>query len=315
MNAGACSGAGEWSADSAAAPIASLNPATGEVLARIAPAGAADYERVLEGASEAFARWRAMPAPRRGELVRRLGELLRQHKDALGTLVSLETGKIKQEGDGEVQEMIDMADFAVGQSRMLYDLTLPSERPRHRMMEQCHPLGVVGVVTAFNFPVAVWAWNAFLAPVCGDTVVWKPSPKAPLCAIAVQRLAVQAMSEFAQPGVFKLLIPADNALTGRLFDDTRVPLLSFTGSSAVGRLAGERVAARFGRSLLECAGNNAVIVDESADLVLAIPGGGVRRRRYRRPALHQHAAPDRGACALGRGDRAAGARLPAGAHR
>jgi aldehyde dehydrogenase (NAD+) len=202
--------------------------------------------------------------------VRRCAELLRDQKDALGTLVTLENGKIKAEGDGEVQEMIDIADFAVGQSRMLYGRTMPSERPAHRMIEQWHPLGVVGVITAFNFPVAVWAWNAMLACVCGNAVVWKPSPKTPLCALAVQALANRVVEMLDLPPVFGLAI-CDNALAPALASDARVALLSFTGSSQVGREVSRSVAARFGKVLLECAGNNAVIVAGDAELDLVVP--------------------------------------------
>ena len=185
-NAGAWSQDGGWSKDTTGPLIESINPATGELIARVRSATAADYERVIVSARKAFEQWRMVPAPKRGEAVRLIGEELRAHKSALGSLVTLETGKIKPEGDGEVQEMIDIADFAVGQSRMLYGTTMHSERPMHRMYEQWHPLGIVGIISAFNFPVAVWSWNAFLAAVCGDACVWKPSPKAPLCAIAVQ---------------------------------------------------------------------------------------------------------------------------------
>jgi aldehyde dehydrogenase (NAD+) len=202
--------------------------------------------------------------------VRRIGDELRRMKSALGTLVTLETGKIKAEGDGEVQEMIDIADFAVGQSRMLYGRTMHSERPRHRMYEQWHPLGVVGVITAFNFPVAVWAWNAFIAAVAGNAVVWKPSPKTPLTAIAVQNLVNRVMREAGHEGVFSLFISRDDALAERFVADPSVALVSFTGSSAVGRRVAQTVAARMGKCLLECSGNNAVIVDESADLDLAV---------------------------------------------
>ncbi|MBM5811761.1 MAG: aldehyde dehydrogenase family protein [Gammaproteobacteria bacterium] len=270
VNPGACSAAG-WHADPAAALIDSVNPATGEVLARVRAATAADCERVVASAAEVFRDWRAVPAPRRGEAVRLLGMALRAKKDPLGSLVSLEMGKIKAEGDGEVQEMIDIADFAVGQSRMLYGLTMHSERPGHRMYEQWHPLGVVGIISAFNFPVAVWAWNAFLAAICGDTCVWKPSPKTPLCAVAVQRICNEALAAGGFPPVFQLLIPADHALAGRFVDDRRIALVSFTGSTAVGRRVAERVAARLGRSLLELGGNNAIIVDESANLDLVVP--------------------------------------------
>ena len=229
-----------------------------------------------------------MPAPRRGEVVRRFGNLLREHKDALGTLVSLENGKIKAEGDGEVQEMIDIADFAVGQSRMLYGKTMHSERAAHRMYEQWHPLGVVGVITAFNFPVAVWAWNAMLAAICGNAIVWKPSPKTPLTALAVQSLANRVMAELSLPPIFTLAI-ADNAGTRALVADPRVALVSFTGSSAVGRDIATTVAARFGKSLLECAGNNAIIVAEDADLDLVVPASCSARSARRDSAARRRA--------------------------
>src|SRR5690606_27803343 len=218
-----------------------------------------------------FSEWRKVPAPKRGEAVRLVGEALRRHKDALGSLVSLEMGKIKQEGDGEVQEMIDIADFAVGQSRMLYGLTMHSERADHRMYEQWHPFGVVGVLTAFNFPVAVWAWNAMLSAICGNVTVWKPSPKTPLTSIACQHIANEALKAGGFPGIFALFNDADNTLAQRFVDDHRVKLVSFTGSTAVGKHVGHCVAKRMGRSLLELGGNNAIIVDETADLKLAIP--------------------------------------------
>ncbi len=248
----------------------SINPATARPIAEAGACAADDYERVMSGAQSACERWRAMPAPRRGELVRRIGEALRREKDVLGSLIALETGKIKQEGDGEVQEMIDIADFAVGQSRMLYGKTMHSERPHHRMYEQWHPLGVVGVITAFNFPGAVWAWNAFIAAVAGNAVVWKPSPKAPLTAIAVQRLVNRVMEEEDLAGVFTLIVTDEDAAAERFVADPRVALVSFTGSSAVGRRVAETVARRMGKCLLECSGNNAVIVDETANLDLAV---------------------------------------------
>ncbi len=270
VNAGAWSGQ-EWHAAADAPLVDSVNPATGEVIARVRAAGAADYERVVASATSAFSAWREVPAPRRGEAVRLIGEALRAKKDLLGSLVSLEMGKIKTEGDGEVQEMIDIADFAVGQSRMLYGLAMHSERPRHRMYEQWHPLGVVGIISAFNFPVAVWSWNAFLAVVCGDICVWKPSHHTPLCAIAVQRICNGVIAAAGLPPIFQLFIPADNALAGRFVDDRRIALVSFTGSTNVGRRLGERVASRLGRSLLELGGNNAIIVDEFANLDLVVP--------------------------------------------
>ena len=271
LNAGAWSQDGGWSQDTSGAIIESLNPATGELLGRVRSATAADYERVIISARKAFEQWRMVPAPKRGEAVRLIGEELRAHKSALGSLVTLETGKIKPEGDGEVQEMIDIADFAVGQSRMLYGTTMHSERPMHRMYEQWHPLGIVGIISAFNFPVAVWSWNAFLAAVCGDACVWKPSPKAPLCAIAVQNIVNRVCERAALPGIFQLFISSGTELAEKFVDDRRVDLVSFTGSTAVGRKVGERVAARLGKSLLELGGNNAIIVDEFANLDLAVP--------------------------------------------
>ena len=268
-NPGVCLGPGQWRGGGA--EVVSTNPANDEPLARVKLASADDLEAVIAAAASAAHAWRDVPAPRRGEAVRRFGNLLREHKDALGTLVSLENGKIKAEGDGEVQEMIDIADFAVGQSRMLYGKTMHSERIAHRMYEQWHPLGVVGVISAFNFPVAVWAWNAMLAAICGNATVWKPSPKTPLAALAVQALANRVMSELSLPPIFTLAI-AGNAETHALVADPRIALVSFTGSSAVGRDIATTVAGRFGKSLLECAGNNAIIVAEDADFDLVVPG-------------------------------------------
>jgi aldehyde dehydrogenase (NAD+) len=250
--------------------IVSVNPANGLVLGSAPTTTSATLEALLGRAVNAARAWRDVPAPRRGEAVRRYAALLREHKDALGTLVSLETGKIKAEGDGEVQEMIDIADFAVGQSRMLYGKTMPSERPAHRMYEQWHPLGVVAVITAFNFPVAVWAWNAMLACVCGNAVVWKPSPKAPLSALAASALADRVIDESGLPAIFSLAI-GDDAQARALVADRRVDLVSFTGSSRVARQIAEQVSARFGKVLLEGGGNNAVIVADDADLDLVVP--------------------------------------------
>ena len=254
----------------AGAPLVSINPANGDALGRVGTATPGELDALLARASDAARRWRDTPAPRRGNAVRRYAELLREHKDALGTLVTLESGKIKAEGDGEVQEMIDIADFAVGQSRMLYGKTLHSERPAHRMYEQWHPLGVVGVVTAFNFPVAVWAWNAMLACVCGNAVVWKPSPKTPLCGLAASHLADRVSAELGLPPVFALA-PGGHEIGQALAADPRVALVSFTGSSRVGLAVAAAVSARFGKVLLECGGNNAVIVADDADLDLVIP--------------------------------------------
>ncbi|MGH8802518.1 MAG: L-piperidine-6-carboxylate dehydrogenase [Casimicrobiaceae bacterium] len=251
------------------ARIESINPANGFALGSVETASASDLDAILDAATSAARAWRDVPAPRRGEAVRRFGALLREHKDALGTLVALENGKIKAEGDGEVQEMIDVADFAVGQARMLYGKMMHSERPAHRMYEQWQPLGVVAVVTAFNFPVAVWAWNAMLACVCGNATVWKPSPKASLCALAVSRIADRVVAELNLPEIFALAPGADDQ-GAALAVDPRVALLSFTGSSAVGRSVAQAVAGRFGRVLLECGGNNAIIVAEDADLDLVV---------------------------------------------
>jgi aldehyde dehydrogenase (NAD+) len=227
--------------------------------------------------------------------VRLVGDELRRHKSDLGSLVSLEMGKIKAEGDGEVQEMIDIADFAVGQSRMLYGLSMHSERPSHRMFEQWHPLGVVGVISAFNFPVAVWAWNAFLAAICGNVTVWKPSLKTALCAVAVQRICNGVLERHGYPGIFQLFVDATHDLAMRFVDDRRVSLVSFTGSTHVGRDVGERVARRLGKSLLELGGNNAIIVDEFANLDLAVPSivfgavgtAGQRCTTTRRVLVHE----------------------------
>jgi aldehyde dehydrogenase (NAD+) len=270
LNSGVWSADGGWSSDTSGPIIESFNPATGELLGRVRSATAADYERVIVSSRKAFEQWRTVPAPKRGEVIRLIADELRAHKSALGSLVTLETGKIKPEGDGEVQEMIDIGDFALGQSRMLYGSTMHSERPMHRMYEQWHPLGVVGIISAFNFPVAVWSWNAFLAAVCGDACIWKPSPKAPLSAIAVQKLVNRVLEKHGHPGIFQLFISAGTELAEKFVDDRRVDLVSFTGSTAVGRKVGERVAARLGKSLLELGGNNAIIVDEFANLDLAV---------------------------------------------
>ena len=250
--------------------ITSMNPRTGKPLGTAKRASQADYERIISNAQQAFERWRVTPAPKRGDVVRQIGNALRDNKDRLGTLVSEEMGKSKEEGDGEVQEMIDMADFAVGQSRMLYGLSMHSERSSHRMYEQWHSLGIVGVISAFNFPVAVWSWNAFIAAIAGNCVVWKPSPKVPLCALEVQKICDKVMAKNDCKGVFSHFVTDDVSLIDRFIDDSRIPLISFTGSTAVGRKIAQRVASRFGKTILECSGNNAVIVDETADLKLAL---------------------------------------------
>ncbi|TXI25613.1 MAG: aldehyde dehydrogenase family protein, partial [Ottowia sp.] len=270
-NSGTYLGNGEWSTTADAGVLEPINPSNNEVIARVQSSSEADYELIMQRAQAAFKIWRTTPAPRRGEAVRLCGEALRQHKDALGSLVALEMGKIKPEGDGEVQEMIDIADFAVGQSRMLYGYTMHSERPGHRMYEQWQPLGIVGVISAFNFPVAVWAWNSFLAAICGNITIWKPSPKVPLSAVAAMKICNEALRAGGFPDIFFLFNDAGTELAQKFVDDHRIPLISFTGSTKVGRLVGERVAQRMGRSLLELGGNNAIIVDETADLKLAIP--------------------------------------------
>lgn len=272
QNPGACCGDGEWlTSSSHTTPIISLDPSTDKEIGRVMGASVSDYDRVIAKSLSAFRQWRQTPAPKRGELIRLLGEKLRQNKDYLGSLVAYEMGKSKQEGDGEVQEMIDMADFAVGQSRMLYGLTMHSERTQHRMYEQWHPLGITGVITSFNFPVAVWAWNAFIAAICGNTIVWKPSSKTPLCAIAVQNLCNEVMKEAGVEGIFSLVIPSSHDVAETMLKDERIPLISFTGSCVVGQRVNEVVARRMGRVILELGGNNAIIVDETADLNLAIP--------------------------------------------
>ncbi len=294
-NSGAWSGAHGWAEDDSAELISSHNPASGESLAQVRAASAMNLEHILESATAAAALWREVPAPQRGELIRVLGEELRLAKQDLGTLVSLENGKILAEGLGEVQEMIDIADFAVGQARMLYGNTMHSERPQHRMYEQWHPLGVVGVISAFNFPVAVWAWNACLAAICGNATVWKPSPRTPLTALAVQRLCIRVLEKCHAPPIFQTYVAAGAQLATRLVADRRVALVSFTGSTQVGRLVAEMVASRLGKSLLELGGNNAVIVDATANLDLAVPAiafgavgtAGQRCTTTRRVLVHE----------------------------
>ncbi len=268
LNSGAY--AGEWLATSGP-PLETRNPATGELLAVVTQATAAEYDQVVDRAAEAFERWREIPAPRRGDIVRRVGNAIREHKDVLGRLISLEMGKIIQEGWGEVQECIDICDFATGLSRQLYGLTMPSERPGHSMREQWHPLGSVGILTAFNFPMAVWAWNTALAWVCGDACIWKPSPKTPLCAIGLVNVVRPVLEEEGLGALASLVIGSNEEVAARMLDDERLPLISFTGSSQVGKHVAGRVAGRFGRTILECGGNNAIIVMEDADLDMLLP--------------------------------------------
>jgi aldehyde dehydrogenase (NAD+) len=299
-NAGTWSGNGGWLDDASAKVIESINPTTGTVIARVRSTTPAQYEQVMASAAAAAKAWRSVPAPKRGEAVRLMGEELRKYKSELGSLVALEMGKIKPEGDGEVQEMIDIADFAVGQSRMLYGVQMHSERPNHRMFEQWHPLGVVGVISAFNFPVAVWSWNAFLAAICGNVTVWKPSPKTALCAVAIQHLCNRVLERNGLPPIFQLFIDEGTELAIRFVEDRRVDLVSFTGSTAVGRDVGMRVAKRLGKCLLELGGNNAIIVDEFANLDLVVPAivfgavgtAGQRCTTTRRVFVHESQMPE-----------------------
>ncbi len=291
--------AGEWFRPTGKI-VQSLNPATGEPLAAVAECGAEDYERVAAASLAAFHDWKRWPAPKRGEVVRLLGEALRRHKEDLGMLVTLEVGKIRSEGLGEVQEMIDMADFSVGLSRQLYGLSMQSERPQHRMYEQWHPLGPVGVISAFNFPVAVWSWNAMIAAVCGDSVLWKPSEQAPLTAIAVTKIAQQVLAEAGAPAIFNLAVGDRHAVGMPLAADSRFPLISATGSTAMGRSLGKSVADRLGRSILELGGNNGILVTADADLDLALRAvlfaavgtAGQRCTTTRRLFLHKSIAAD-----------------------
>lgn len=278
--------------------IASDNPATGQAIAHIQLATVAQYERVINEAQRAFKEWRMLPAPKRGEIVRQMGDAFREKKDDLGALVSLEVGKIRAEGLGEVQETIDIADFCVGLSRQLYGLSMHSERSRHRMYEQWHPLGTIGVISAFNFPNAVWAWNAMIAAVCGDAVIWKPSLKAPLTAIATHKVCEDVLAKNGWSGLFGLIIGRDGDVGETLVRDPRLPLISATGSTRMGRHVGKIVAERLGRSLLELGGNNAIIVEPNADLDLALRGivfgavgtAGQRCTSTRRLFLHSSIA-------------------------
>ncbi|MCC2645780.1 MAG: aldehyde dehydrogenase family protein, partial [Burkholderiales bacterium] len=276
--------------------ITSFNPNDNTKIAEVGQTTAKQLEQVIQASNAAFLKLRDMPAPKRGELVRLIGEELRIYKKQLGLLVATEMGKSLAEGEGEVQEMIDMADFCVGQSRMLYGLTTHSERANHRLYEQWQPLGIVGVFSAFNFPVAVWAWNAFIAVICGDSVIWKPSPKTPVCAVVVHKICSEVLASHGHADVFSLVNFDDITLARKLVDDKRIPLISFTGSTKVGREVGERVARRFGRSILELSGNNAVILDESADLKTALPAlvfaavgtAGQRCTTLRRLIVHEN---------------------------
>ncbi len=271
INSGACIGGGEWLDCKNNKVISSINPSSGNEISKIQLADKSIYEKIISSSSKAFEKWRMIPAPKRGDLIYQISLKLRENKDVLGSLIALEMGKIKSEGDGEVQEMIDLADFAVGLSRQLYGLTMHSERPFHRMYEQWHPLGNVGVITAFNFPMAVWAWNAFIAAVCGDVVIWKPSLKTPLCSIAVQNICNEVLKINNYEGIFNLVIGEDNEIGEQLVNDERIPLISATGSTKMGKIVSKKVASRLGKTILELGGNNAIIVDKESNLDLVIP--------------------------------------------
>jgi len=270
VNPGVSAGSDQWYSDPGGSRLASINPSTGEVLAEVVQATPKNYNKAVDQAVIAFQSWRNTPAPARGQVVRDLGNALRELKEPLGDLVSLEMGKIRVEGHGEVQEMIDICDFAVGLSRQLYGLTMHSERPGHRMYEQWHPLGPAGIISAFNFPAAVWSWNAAIAVVCGDPVIWKPSKMAPLTAIAIQHICNRIMADHGIHGIFNLVVGKGGQIGDLFLQDDRLPLISFTGSTKIGRHVAQTVAGRFGRTILECGGNNAIIVAKDADLELAV---------------------------------------------
>lgn len=286
----------KWNETTSEGELKIYSPATGEYIASVYQASDSDYENVINTALEAFKYWRKVPAPKRGEIVRQIGDKLRKYKQDLGQLVSFEMGKSLQEGLGEVQEMIDICDFAVGQSRQLYGFTMHSERPNHRMYDQYHPLGIVCTISAFNFPVAVWSWNAMLAAVCGDVNLWKPASKVPLSAIACQNIVQEVIKENNLPeGIFNLVIGKGSTIGEKILNDKRIPLISVTGSTAVGRHAAEVIAKRFGRAILELGGNNAIIITPEADLKLAIPAvvfgavgtAGQRCTTTRRLIIHE----------------------------
>jgi aldehyde dehydrogenase (NAD+) len=291
---------GPWIESPAGRELTSYDPSDGSPIARVRMAAEEDYDEVVYNAVQTFERWRMYPAPKRGLIIREIGDELRRHKEALGALVTIEMGKILQEGAGEVQEMIDVADFATGLSRQLYGLTMHSERPLHRLYEQWHPLGVVGVISAFNFPVAVWSWNALIAAVCGDCVVWKPSPETPLTAIAVQKICQQVLERHGWSGVFNLVIGDVQPVGERMLNDRRIPLVSATGSCGMGRRVAEVVGRRLGRTLLELGGNNGVIVMDDANpgmVVRAVLFGaagtaGQRCTSIRRLFVHRRIASE-----------------------
>ena len=295
INYGGCSGPKNWTNGQNDGLTESYNPSNGELIASVYNCSREEYKKIIIASHESFLEWRKVPAPERGQFIRIVGNALRDNKDALGSLVSLEMGKIKQEGDGEVQEMIDIADFAVGQSRMLYGKTMHSERKNHRMYEQWHPLGITGVISAFNFPVAVWSWNAFLTAICGNTTLWKPSSLTPLCAIAVQNICNEVTSTVELPNIFSLAIGRGSKIGESLISDKKIPLVSFTGSTKMGKHVSKIVSKRFGKSILELGGNNCIIVDETADMNLVVPAvvfgavgtAGQRCTSTRRLIIHE----------------------------
>ena len=292
MNEGTSTGSNNFSNGDI---LESYSPVDGKLIGRIRCSTVEDYEKVIASASLAFKSWRTVPAPKRGEIVRQFGDKLRAQKEALGKLVSYEMGKSYQEGLGEVQEMIDICDFAVGLSRQLHGLTMHSERPGHRMYEQYHPIGVVGIISAFNFPVAVWCWNTALAWICGDVCVWKGSEKTPLCSVACQNLFAEVAKENSLPEGVSCIVTGDYKVGEMMTTDNRVPLISATGSSRMGRVVGATVAERFGKSLLELGGNNAIIITPDADLKMVVPGAvfgavgtaGQRCTSTRRLIIHE----------------------------
>ncbi|MAV64582.1 MAG: aldehyde dehydrogenase family protein [Candidatus Marinimicrobia bacterium] len=296
INSGACIGGKKWIDCSKNKSFTSYSPGSLDRISDVQIADKAIYSDIVLASQKAFKSWRMLPAPKRGELIYQISLKLRQHKDSLGSLISYEMGKIKSEGDGEVQEMIDLADFAVGLSRQLYGLTMHSERPNHRMYEQWHPLGIVGVITAFNFPMAVWAWNAFIAAVCGDVVIWKPSLKTPLCAIAVQNICNEVLIENGYKGIFNLIIGEDSNIGEEIVSDRRIPLISATGSTKMGKIVAQKVGSRLGKTILELGGNNGIIVDEDSNLDLVIPAivfgavgtAGQRCTSTRRVFIHKN---------------------------
>ena len=272
VNPGTCGGPNDWTSSEGRELLDVITPIDGSTIARVALASEEDYQYLMEVAQEGFLKWRLIPPPQRGQIVREIGDELRRLKEPLGKLITLEMGKILAEGMGEVQEAIDVADFAVGLSRQLYGLTMQSERPSHRMYEQWHPLGVIGIVTAFNFPIAVWSWNSMIAAVCGDTMVWKPSSKTPLCAIAVQHVVNRVLERHALTGIFATIVGKGSIVGEKLINDTRISLISATGSTQMGKRIAEATSKRLARSILELGGNNAIIVAEDANLDMAIRG-------------------------------------------